>query len=89
MHSGCNNFPFTPVFETPKRGSGSSAGGLAPDPQHLPPLPSDPGDATEHRLLFAYFASFVVIAQCIILRHKNDFIHSLIYSFVRPVSKST
>ena len=24
------------------------AGGLAPDPQLLPPLPSDPGDATEN-----------------------------------------
>jgi len=44
------HFPFTPVFETPKRGSGGSASrwGLSSTPPTLaPPLPSDPGDATE------------------------------------------
>jgi len=49
--SGCNNFPFTPVFETPKRGSGGSASrwGLSPTPPTLAPLPLDPGDATVSR----------------------------------------
>jgi len=47
-HSGCNNFPFTPVFETHKWGSGGSASrwGLSSTPPTLAPLPSDPGDAT-------------------------------------------
>jgi len=38
--SGCNNFLFTPVFETPKRGSGGSASrwGLSSTPPTLAPL---------------------------------------------------
>ena len=37
--SGCNNFPFIPVFETPKRGSGGSASrwGLSARPPTLAP----------------------------------------------------
>ena len=47
----CNNFPFTPVFETGGAEALHPAGGLAPDPQLLPPLPSDPGDATVKTIL--------------------------------------
>ena len=46
--SGCNNFPFTPETPIGEVGALHPAGGLAPDPQLLPALPSDPGDATGH-----------------------------------------